>query len=29
VVLYLNGEEYARVERREYVPAVLGIEGPR
>jgi hypothetical protein len=29
-VLYLNGEEYARVERREDVAAaVLGVEGPR
>jgi hypothetical protein len=24
-----HGEEFARVERREDVPAVLGIEGPR
>jgi hypothetical protein len=28
-VLYLDGEEFARVERREDLPAVLGIEGPR
>jgi hypothetical protein len=27
-VLYLDGEEFARVERREDLPAVLGIEGP-
>jgi hypothetical protein len=27
-VLYLNGEEYARVERREDVSAAL-LEGPR
>jgi hypothetical protein len=25
----MNGEEFARVERREDLPAVLGIEGPR
>jgi hypothetical protein len=27
-VLYLNGEEVARVERREDIITVLGIEGP-
>jgi hypothetical protein len=27
-ILYLNGEEFARLERREDLPAVLGIEGP-
>jgi hypothetical protein len=24
----MNGEEFARVERREDLPAVLGLEGP-
>jgi hypothetical protein len=27
-ILYLNGEEFARLERREDLPAVLGIKGP-
>lgn len=27
-VLYLDGEEFARVERREDIITVLGIEGP-
>jgi hypothetical protein len=27
-VLYLDGEEFARVERREDLPLALGIEGP-
>jgi hypothetical protein len=27
-ILYLDGEEFARVERREDLSAVLGIEGP-
>jgi hypothetical protein len=26
--IFLNGEEFARLERREDLPAVLGIEGP-
>jgi hypothetical protein len=27
-ILYLDGEEFTRVERREDVPAILGITGP-
>jgi hypothetical protein len=27
-IVYMNGEEFARVERREDLPAVLGLEGP-
>jgi hypothetical protein len=27
-IVYMNGEQFARVERREDLPAVLGIEGP-
>ena len=27
-ILYLNGQEFARIERREDLPAALGIEGP-
>jgi hypothetical protein len=27
-IVYLNGEEFARIERREDLPVVLGLEGP-
>jgi hypothetical protein len=27
-IVYMNGEEFARVERREDLAAVLGLEGP-
>jgi len=27
-ILYLDGQEFARIERREDLPAALGIEGP-
>ena len=28
-IIYLDGQEFARLERREDLPAVLGIQGPR
>jgi hypothetical protein len=27
-ILYIDGQEFARVERREDLPAILGLEGP-
>jgi hypothetical protein len=27
-IIFLDGEEFARLDRREDLPAVLGIEGP-